>query len=128
MNCVFKYFSYLDYDNQFDTAAVMIEEGTYSQKEIDKQAKALEKAKGNLIDISKEITLLKKVNKGSYSSAVKVAFDSLIREVLSCQVYVNGRSNDLKYASIYRNHSIESTFNCKRKAIAKKYKNLSEYI
>lgn len=124
----YTYFSYLEYDKQFERAKVMIQENTYTQKQIDSQVKQLEKAKANLINVEKEVQLLNKVLNGNYQAAAMTAFDSLIREMLSCQKYVNGRSNTIKYASIYRNKSIECTFSGKRKAIQKAYNNLMLYL
>ena len=106
----------------------MIQENTYTQKQVDSQAKQLEKAKSNLISVEKEVQLLNKVLNGNYQAAAMTAFDSLIREMLSCQKYVNGRSNTLKYSSIYRNKSIECTFSGKRKSIQKAYNNLMLYL
>ncbi len=124
----YTYFSYLEYDKQFERAKVMIQENSYTQKQVDSQSKQLEKAKSNLISVEKEVQLLKKVLNGNYQAAAMTAFDSLLREMLSCQKYVNGRSNTLKYSSIYRNKSIECTFSGKRKSIQKAYNNLMLYL
>lgn len=124
----YTYFGYLEYDKQFARAQVMIAEGTYTQKQIDKQVELLTKAKQNLIDISDSIALLRQVNDGDYSAAAMEEFDSLLREILTCQKYVEGRSNQLRYKSIYRNKSITATFNGKRKAIERWTKNLRLYV
>ncbi len=125
---IYTYFSYLEYDKQFEKAKVMISEKTYSQKQIDSQVKALKKATDNLINIEKEIEVLQKVNNGSYQAAAMVAYDSLLREMLSCLNYVNGRSNKLTYASIYKNKDINCTFSPKRRSITKAYNNLLLFV
>ena len=102
----YTYFSYLEYDKQFEKARVMLDEKTYTQKQIDKQVKELTKAKNNLINIQSEIGLIKKVVNGNYQATAMLAYDALLREMLSCQKYVSGRSNKLEYASIYKNKNI----------------------
>ncbi len=124
----YTYFSYLEYDKQFEKAVVMIEQNTYSQKQIDSVVKHLKQAKENLIDIKNETELLRHImTKTNNSVLALAAYDSLIREILSCQKYVSGRNNDLKYASIYRNKDINKTFDSKRKAINKAYSELVIY-
>ncbi len=124
----YTYFSYLEYDKQFEKARVMLDEKTYTQKQIDKQVKELTKAKNNLINIQSEIGLIKKVVNGNYQATAMLAYDDLLREMLSCQKYVSGRSNKLEYASIYKNKNISCTFSLKKKAIVKAYNNLLLYV
>lgn len=38
-----------------------------------------------------------------------LSFDALLREVLSNQVYVAGRSNELQYKSVYRERTFQKT-------------------
>lgn len=125
----YTYFSYLEYDRHFEKAKVMIAEKVYTQKEIDAEVKLLKSAKDGLINIAKEVQTLRQIGDGSkYQAATMTAFDSLLREMLSCQKYVDGRSNDLKYKSIYKNKSMVSANKAKPKAINKAYKNLLLYM
>lgn len=124
----YTYFSYLEYDREYEKAVVMINEKIYSQKQVDKQVKAVKKAEENLINVEKEVSLLKTIlAKPNNQVVVWTEYDSLLRELLSCQKYVDGRSNDLKYASIYRNKSLDCSFAPKRSAIAKAYERLNIY-
>lgn len=124
----YTYFSYLEYERQYEKAKIMIEEKVYSQKEIDNQVEALTNAKAMLINISKEVQALQQVQNGSYQAATMTAFDSLLRELLSCQKYVEGRSNILRYKSIYKNKSSVNAIKAKPKYIQKAYKNLLLYM
>ena len=72
--------------------------------------------------------LIKKVVNGNYQATAMLAYDDLLREMLSCQKYVSGRSNKLEYASIYKNKNISCTFSLKKKAIVKAYNNLLLYV
>lgn len=123
----YTYFSYLEYEKAYELAKVMINEGTFTQKQVDNQVKAFKSAKDNLINIQKEIAQLKKVISGEYQATAMLAYDSLLREILSCQKYVSGRSNKVSYGSIYANKNINCTFKAKRKAIQKAYDNLLIY-
>lgn len=124
----YTYFSYLEYDKAYEKAVVMLTEKIYTQSQVNNQIKVLKKAINDLINVEKEVNLLKTIlAKDNNQAIVWEAYDYLLRELLSCQKYVNGRSNDLKYASIYRNKSINCTFATKRNAINSAYKKLSIY-
>ena len=124
----YTYFSYLEYDKAYEKAVVMLTEKIYTQNQVNNQIKVLKKSINDLINVEKEVNLLRTIlAKDNNQAIVWEAYDYLLRELLSCQKYVNGRSNDLKYASIYRNKSINCTFATKRNALNSAYKKLSIY-
>ncbi len=102
-------YSYMKFNAALEKSKVIISEDTYSITDILKSKCELKNAYEDLIDISKYSALLKKANaidtagepqemKDQLSNAV----DALLRETLSNNVYVAGRSNALEYTKRYK--------------------------
>lgn len=103
-------YSYMKFSASLEKAKVIISEGTYSITEILKAECELKSAFNNLLDISKYTALLKNANNTDTAGEpqetkdqLSNAADALLRETLSNNVYVAGRSNALEYSKRYKN-------------------------
>lgn len=119
-------YSYLLFQNALEHANILLSEGAASQQAVDDAQRALEEAYRGLLPISEYVALLNEVFTmdltGYAQNAIDklwLSFDALLREVLSNQVYVAGRSNELQYKSVYRERAFDKTQ--KRQALEEKY-------
>ncbi|MEI6579779.1 MAG: glycosyl hydrolase family 98 C-terminal domain-containing protein, partial [Eubacteriales bacterium] len=126
-------YSFLQFNAALEKAKVIITEGTYSLFDIYAAEVKLKNAYSNLLDISKYITLLKKAKAVDtagwpqlYKTQLSLAIDTMLRESLSNDVYVAGRSNKLEYNSSYKNRPFNKVI--KTMALEEKYKDLLEKI
>ena len=111
-------YTYLIFQSALEQAKRILTEGAVSQQEVDQAQKALEDAYREMLPVSEYVALLNEIFTmdltGYAQNAIDklwLSFDALLREVLSNQVYVAGRSNELQYKSVYR----ERTFQKNRK-------------
>lgn len=119
-------YTYLQFQNALARASVILTEGAASQQEVDQAQKALEGAYRQLLPVSEYADLLNEVfamNLTGYAQEaidkLWLSFDALLREMLSNQVYVAGRSNELAYKSIYREKGFDKKD--KQHALEEKY-------
>ncbi len=119
-------YSYLTFQNALANARLILSEGAASQQEVDRAQEALENAYRGLIPIGEYVALLNEVASmeltGYTQEAVDklwLCFDALLRETLSNQVYVAGRSNELHYKAIYREKRFDKA--AKQQALEEKY-------
>ena len=119
-------YTYLIFQSALEHAKVILSEGAASQQAVDDAQHALEEAYRGLLPVSEYVALLNEVSAmnltGYAQNAIDklwLSFDALLREVLSNQVYVAGRSNELQYKSVYRERAFDKTE--KRQALEEKY-------
>lgn len=124
----YTYFSYLVYDKAYEKAKVIIQERTYSAKEIQKAESELKKAKLNLVNIVNAKELCKQVLQSNPDDKIGMSLDLLLKEMCSAKKYVKGRANDLKYAAFYKYTNWDSEIKAKKRLIAKREKDLKEAI
>lgn len=119
-------YTYLQYQSAWARANVILSEGAASQEEADTARRSLEDAYRRLLPVTEYVSFLNEVYAmdltGYAPDAIDklwLSFDALLREVLSNQVYVAGRSNEFEYKSVYR----EKAFRKKDKlqALEEKY-------
>lgn len=129
-------YSYMIYNRCFEKARVMINEGTYSNEEINSCADELEKAKKNLVNVEKYVSLLREVlNSDSeefspeeYDELMR-CFDNLLFEILSPKFYVEGILNRdvLSLSEPYKNLKVDSIqIQTKRMALELRYNQLEK--
>lgn len=118
--------TYLQYQSAWERANVILTEGAASQEEADKAQRGLEEAYRGLLPVSEYVSFLNEVYTmdltGYSQDAIDklwLSFDALLREVLSNQVYVAGRSNELQYKSVYRDKAFQKKN--KLQALEEKY-------
>lgn len=118
--------SYLTFQSALEHAKVILSQGASSQQEVDDAQHALESAYRGLVPVSEYVSLLREVISmdltGYSQDAIDklwLSFDALLREVLSNQVYVAGRSNELQYKSVYRDREFQKKE--KQQALEEKY-------
>lgn len=80
----------------------------------------VEKYQKRLINIQKYVDILKKVYSGDDESQ-KVKADRLLKELLSANVYIEGRNNDIDYKLIYRLRSYSNSLVKEKNAKMEKY-------
>ena len=119
-------YTYLIFQSALEHAKVILSEGAASQQAVDDAQHALEEAYRGLLPVSEYVALLNEVSAmnltGYAQNAIDklwLSFDALLREVLSNQVYVAGRSNELQYKSVYRERAFDKAE--KRQALEEKY-------
>lgn len=119
-------YTYLIFQSALEQAKRILTEGAVSQQEVDQAQKALEDAYREMLPVSEYVALLNEIFTmdltGYAQNAIDklwLSFDALLREVLSNQVYVTGRSNELQYKSVYRERTFQKTE--KRQALEEKY-------
>lgn len=122
-------YSFMKFNAALEKARVIIRERTYSKTQIILAQINLENAFNNLLDISKYTNLLrmaKAIDLTGEPEANKIqlvlAIDALLRETLSNNVYVAGRSNKLEYSKIYKR--IQFSKSLKVEALEQKYHDL----
>lgn len=125
-NALYIDYSYLTFQNALAKARMILSEGASSQQEVDRAQEALENAYRGLIPIGEYVALLNDIASmeltGYTQEAVDklwLCFDALLRETLSNQVYVAGRSNELQYKAIYREKRFDKA--AKQQALEEKY-------
>ena len=103
-------YTYLIFQSALEQAKRILTEGAVSQQEVDQAQKALEDAYREMLPVSEYVALLNEIFTmdltGYAQNAIDklwLSFDALLREVLSNQVYVAGRSNELQYKSVTGN-------------------------
>ena len=113
-------YTYLIFQSALEQAKRILTEGAVSQQEVDQAQKALEDAYREMLPVSEYVALLNEIFTmdltGYAQNAIDklwLSFDALLREVLSNQVYVAGRSNE------YRERTFQKTE--KRQALEEKY-------
>ena len=109
-------YTYLIFQSALEQAKRILTEGAVSQQEVDQAQKALEDAYREMLPVSEYVALLNEIFTmdltGYAQNAIDklwLSFDALLREVLSNQVYVAGRSNELQYKSVYRERTFQKT-------------------
>lgn len=119
-------YSYLTFQSALEHARGILAQGASSQQEVDDAQHALESAYRGLVSVSEYVSLLREVISmdltGYSQDAIDklwLSFDALLREVLSNQVYVAGRSNELQYKSVYRDRDFQKKE--KQQALEEKY-------
>lgn len=101
-NHIYGEYSYMNFNNQLEKAKIMLAENTYSQNQINKAAKKLEDAYHSLLDLTPYGNLIQNTSVEQLSNEAGAEFDKLLREALSNRVYVDGRSQELRYALLYK--------------------------
>lgn len=94
-------YGYMQFAALLEKAKVYIQEGTYTEKEISSLLAELEKSQNRLINIKKYVDILDEVYAGN-DQAQKVKADKLLKELLSTNLYVEGRNNKIDYKLFYR--------------------------
>ena len=94
-------YGYMQFAALFEKAKVYIQEETYTEKEISSLLAELEKSQNRLINIKKYVDILDEVYAGN-DQAQKVKADKLLKELLSTNLYVEGRNNKIDYKLFYR--------------------------
>lgn len=94
-------YGYMQFAALLEKAKVYIQEGTYTEKEISSLLAELEKSQNHLINIKKYVDILDEVYAGN-DQAQKVKADKLLKELLSTNLYVEGRNNKIDYKLFYR--------------------------
>lgn len=113
-------YGYMQFTALIEKAKVYIQEGTYTEKEISSLLAEVEKYQKRLINIQKYVDILKKVYSGDDESQ-KVKADRLLKELLSANVYIEGRNNDIDYKLIYRLRSYSNSLVKEKNAKMEKY-------
>lgn len=114
----YNYYSYLKWNAALEKANVIIAENTYTRSEISKAEKELKTANENLLHINDSISLLKDSFSEGITAENADSFDALLRETISVQPYVDGRSQELNYARYYRDRKYNK--DNKQKALTEK--------
>lgn len=119
-------YTYLQFQKAWEHANIILSEGAASQQEADHAQQALEDAYRGMLPVTEYVALLNEVITmdltGYAQDAIDklwLSFDALLREVLSNQVYVAGRSNELQYKSVYRDRAFHKKE--KQQALEEKY-------
>jgi len=126
-------YSYLQFNSALENAKIVISEGTYSIFDICAAKAELQTAYANLLDISKYTALLNKAkaidtageSQGN-KTRLSLAIDALLRETLSNNIYVPGRSGQLEYSSAYKNACFNRV--SKLRALEEKYSILQKVM
>lgn len=99
---IYNEYSYMQFKDSLEKAYVIINENTYSQKQVDEATKELEKSYNHLLDLTKYARILKSSLSESLNEEQSTAYDKLLREALSNRLYVDGRSQELSYKYYYQ--------------------------
>lgn len=128
----YTYYSYLNYARAVANAEMLISERTGSIADVDLAVKELVNAREQLINIEDAMKLLGsailRIDDTMGGIAIGKSYDRLLREVLSVNKYVAGRSNKLGYAEGYKISKAERELVKKADYINKYYVALQELI
>ena len=115
----------MKFNHALEKAMVIIDENTYTQKQVDKAVKELKNAYDNLLDLTQYGRILQSSLSSSLNDEQAAAFDKLLREALSNRIYVDGRSQELNYRYYYQ--QIDYNKNAKQKRLQIKSNALNEF-
>lgn len=122
---IYNEYSYMKFNHALEKAMVIIDENTYTQKQVDKAVKELKNAYDNLLDLTQYGRILQSSLSSSLNDEQATAFDKLLREALSNRIYVDGRSQELNYRYYYQ--QIDYNKNAKQKRLQIKSNALNEF-